>query len=328
MSIAIDKQLRAVIADIYNDEGEQREKVKFNFISPQVSEEAIVLLKEILVIVMSKDYFHEITKYHLVDNVIDRATLAAKHNQKASTTQTRIYRDMKKFKKDFGEKSILDIATNPNADLTYYRKKVNEFSGTLKSFYDSVDLDLTGALGAFAVTVDKSEFDDACKKLNLYTKAYKDRVVKGISQEVFGYINYLFSKEDRTIEEEEQYNRLLAIAGKLSFSSIDNINLYREIGYTKEELPDVQEKSEERSASNVKVEEITDIDKMISDGIDSHDIMTDVDDVDNIDAELEKDLKLLDSEDDTEVDSLPEGDDDDDFEIDDEELEKDLRGEM
>ena len=26
MSIAIDKQLRAVIADIYNDEGEQREK--------------------------------------------------------------------------------------------------------------------------------------------------------------------------------------------------------------------------------------------------------------------------------------------------------------
>lgn len=313
---AIVKQLRLVIRDLYDDEGNERETPRRTYISGKVKWEAVILLREIVRIVLSANYFTEVTKEYIMNSLASRKDIADKFNMNQHTVQTKIYRDTQKFKRDFGEDCLYRISTNPNADLTPYRKKVQEFSGTLQAFYDAIDLHFKSALGAYSVDLDSDSFDTLCQVLTTYSKKYKQRVADSVPSDSLGYINYLFSKEDKTDEEEYRFNKLLAIVGKLSFSSLNNLEIYREIGYSDSDFDGIDIVETEKNDS-------TEADKIIEGNLDTSDILTDVDD-EISDEELMKDLEV--AEDISEEEKPTEEDDDDDDVISDEELERDLRG--
>lgn len=230
------KQLRLVISDIYNDEGELRSEVRHNFISNSISDEAIYILKELLAVVLKVGYFSDVTRYYVKDRMITRKQLCDKLKMNKNTLNSKLYRDIKKFQNDFGTNCLVNIAQIKSTDLTQYKKKIFELTGTEKEFYDSIDLNLTNAYGAFNTKLDSERFDYICTVLNIYTKAYKNRIEKLFTSKDFGYINYLFSKIDKTEEEQLQFDKLLAMCGKLNLDSLSSINIYRDLGYDDSEI--------------------------------------------------------------------------------------------
>jgi hypothetical protein len=154
-----------------------------------------------------------------------------------------------------------------------------------------------------------------------------------VSADSLGYINYLFSKNDKTDKEEYRFSKLLAIVGKLSFSSLSNIEIYKEIGYKDADLDGAEILTTSKDIE-------TEVDKAMEVNLDTDEVLTDIDeDTDTISEEdLIADLGVTaeefermkngeESDDDTEE---YEGDDIDDFsdeDIDLEEIKRDIRGE-
>lgn len=284
------KQFRLVIADIYNDEGNYRKEIRHNFISGLVSDDAIYLLKEILSIVLKDNYFSDVTRYYVKDRMITRKQLCEKLKMNRNTLNSKLHRDIKKFESDFGSDCLVNLAQIKSTDLTKYKKKIYELSGTEKEFYDSIDLNLTEAYGAFNTSLDSDRFDYICTILNIYTKAYKERVEKLFTSKDFGYINYLFSKMDKSEEEQLQFDKLLAMCGKLDLDSLASINIYRSLGYEDSEINE-KVSNEDSDFDNY----INQKNNLVSDDKSSEDeeLILDDEDDDNIDFLDDEDLSDL-----------------------------------
>lgn len=274
------KQLRLLISDIYTDDGELRDEIRHNFISRTISEEALYVLKELLAVILKVDYFSDVTRIYVKDRMLTRKQLSAKLNMNMNTLNSKLHRDVKKLQKDFGLDCFVNIAQIKSTDLTIYKHKIYELTGTEKEFYDSIDLDLVSAYGAFNTNLDSERFNFVCDLLNVYTHAYKQRVLNLFTSKDFGYINYLFSKMDRTDEEQQQFDKLLAMCGKLSIDSLSSINIYRDLGYDDSEINEKIEKED------------LDLNLYMSDGY-SEDKNTLLDDDDNIDYLDDEDLSDL-----------------------------------
>lgn len=345
------KQLRLVISDLYDDKGDEREEIRHNYVSELVSSEAVILLREILRIVFTNNYFTEVTRYYITNALSSRQELSNKFNINKNTINTKLQRDIQKFKKDFGDDCLYRIATNPRADLTPYRKKVQEYSGTLQSFYDEIDLKFKSALGAYSTELDDNSFNELCTILTTYSKRYKERVTESVSADSLGYINYLFSKNDKTDKEEYRFSKLLAIVGKLSFSSLSNIEIYKEIGYKDADLDGAEILTTSKDTE-------TEADKAMGANLDTDEVLTDIDDdTDTISEEEliadlgmtseefekikngeESDTNTEDKESDTNTEGEESDDNTEDYEDDDiddfsdedidlEEIKRDIRGE-
>lgn len=234
------KQLRGIIADIYDENGEFRKDVTHRYISNAVSDEAIVLLKEVLSVVLNHTYFSKVTRVYVKDRTITRKELANSLNMNMNTVNSQLYRDIKKFFNDFGEDCLVNLSQIKSTDLSVYRRKLFVLKGTEESFYKSIDLDLTKAYGAFNVSLDSDRFKFICTLLNIYTESYKSRVVDMLSTNDLGYINYLFSKVDKTEEEKEQFDILLAMTGKLDLLTEEHVNIYKDLGYEDAELDNLK----------------------------------------------------------------------------------------
>lgn len=282
------KQLRLVISDIYTDDGELRNEIRHNFISSTISDEALFILKELLAVILKVDYFSDVTRIYVKDRMLTRKQLSVKLNMNINTLNSKLHRDLKKLQEDFGLDCFVNIAQIKSTDLTVYKKKIYELTGSEKEFYDSIDLDLTNAYGAFNTSLDSERFDYLCTMLNIYTHAYKRRVESLLTSRDFGYINYLFSKMDKTDEEQEQFDRLLAMCGKLSLDSLSSINIYRDLGYEDSEI-------------NAKIEkEDFDLNLYMTNGyedsVDAKDkvsLLKEIEDDDNIDFLDDEDLSDL-----------------------------------
>lgn len=233
------KQLRYIVADFYDEDGNKRETIRYRFLNKNISSEAISLLSEILGLIMSHNYFSNVTRIYIKDRNITRSELASYLKMKETSLNSKMYRDIKKFINDFGESCISDLSQSTSADLSKYTRKLFELSNNEKEFYKCVDLDLTKALGAYHTELDEERFNYVCTLLNVYTKAYKDRIVSSLTQEDLGYINYLFINSNKTEKENNDFKRLLALSGELSFDTLKNRNIYKELGYKDDEIDDI-----------------------------------------------------------------------------------------
>lgn len=212
------KQLKELIAVLTNENGTILEKPKRARGYEKLSDERrLGFIRAFLDLLLNTDFISEETKCYIKNKYlpIDGVAEALHIERKLHTTATRIWRDIKKIDKAFGEKLLVDILQYDRIDIDAYEQKLNVvlFSNTnVKALDDRIALRLPH--GGDGTVVTQEQFEDFVYCIKPYLKTHMEYLEEIIDKDAVAYARKLLSSTiltDMDIERKELLEELLGI---------------------------------------------------------------------------------------------------------------------
>lgn len=197
-SKTITKQLKALVEDFTDSEGNILERPKGRFVRKKLDERRIMFLRRFVDLLLNTGFVSEETKLYIKNRYITQEGVAEAMRERGkeanpNSVSAKIWYDKNKIVHLFGTRFLVEITEYDNVNMEDYEIKLDKAFAKYCNNKALKDIIIDLPTGRYERKLEDEEFIQLLEKLKPYIKINVKKVSESITSGEVGYIEFLLS---------------------------------------------------------------------------------------------------------------------------------------
>lgn len=194
----ITKQLKALVDDFTDSQGNILEHPKGRFVRKKLDERRIMFLRRFVDLLLNTGFVSEETKLYIKDRYITQEGVAEAMRERGkeanpNSVSAKIWYDKNKIVHLFGTRFLVEITEYDNVNMEDYEIKLDKAFAKYCNNKALKDIIIDLPTGRYERKLENEEFIQLLEKLKPYIKNNAKKVSESITSGEVGYIEFLLS---------------------------------------------------------------------------------------------------------------------------------------